>query len=70
MKLGSLVHIIEGTHKDKEAKILSMKKDEDADQPISVELICSGAVLSIKRKRLMLSHIYSKLNSSKRESKA
>jgi hypothetical protein len=56
------VHIIEGTHKDKEAKILSIKKDlqeeVDQNQVISVELICSGAILSTKRKRVMLSHIY------------
>ena len=59
------MQIIEGTHKGKQGKVIKVDRSHlDEDDPngyLTIELTNSGSVLSIKRKRVMLEHLYKQL---------
>lgn len=63
------MQIIEGTHQGKQGKIIKVEKrhldEDDPNAYLTIELTSSGAILSIKRKRIMLEHLYKQLFGSK-----
>ena len=63
MKIGSIVKINEGIHKDKEGKVIHIEslnssilgeEDDLGNKLVTIELLKSLSIIKIKRKRLNL----------------